>query len=398
MPEERPQTPPGGVEGLGTLPDRQEHLLGHVLGGVAIPDHPGGEPEHVGAELVVEVGKRGCVTRDEAVPHRQLPRSTRRVDHRSLGHRILFVAVPPADHILYNSDRRPRIPGPGSCSDRAGSVRDYLRSHGRRGQIAHHQGERVSDLFSIEGKTALVTGGSRGIGAMIARGFVEAGATVYISSRKKDVCDEMAAELSKLGTCVSLPADLSTEAACIDLAAEIASRESRLHILVNNAGATWGAPLAEFPADAWDKVLDLNVKAPFFLTRALLPQLEAAATADDPARVINIGSIDAIQVPMLETYSYSSSKAAIHQLTRHLARNLGRKHITVNAIAPGPFESKMMAATLRDFGDDIARSSPLGRIGRPDDMAGAAIFLASRAGAYVTGAVLPVDGGIATTK
>ena len=196
----------------------------------------------------------------------------------------------------------------------------------------------MSDLFSIEGKTALVTGGSRGIGAMIARGFVEAGATVYISSRKKDVCDEMAAELSKLGTCVSLPADLATEAACIDLAAEIASRESRLHILVNNAGATWGAPLAEFPADAWDKVLDLNVKSPFFLTRALLPQLEAAATADDPARVINIGSIDAIQVPMLETYSYSSSKAALHQLTRHLARNLGRKNITVNAIAPGPFE------------------------------------------------------------
>ena len=256
----------------------------------------------------------------------------------------------------------------------------------------------MSDLFSIEGKTALVTGGSRGIGAMIARGFVEAGATVYISSRKKDVCDEMAAELSKLGTCVSLPADLATEAACIDLAAEIASRESRLHILVNNAGATWGAPLVEFPADAWDKVLDLNVKSPFFLTRALLPQLEAAATADDPARVINIGSIDAIQVPMLETYSYSSSKAALHQLTRHLARNLGRKHITVNAIAPGPFESKMMAATLRDFGDSIAKSSPLGRIGRPDDMAGAAIFLASRAGAYVTGAVLPVDGGIATTK
>jgi len=260
------------------------------------------------------------------------------------------------------------------------------------------QGERVSDLFSINGKTALVTGGSRGIGAMIARGYVEAGAKVYISSRKKEVCDEVAAELSKVGTCVSLPADLSNEAACNQLAAEIAERESSLHVLVNNAGATWGAPLAEFPADAWDKVLDLNVKAPFFLTRALLPLLEAAATPDDPARVINIGSIDGIQVPMLETYSYSSSKAAIHQLTRHLARNLGRKNITVNAIAPGPFESKMMAATLRDFGADIARSSPLNRIGRPDDMAGAAIFLASRAGAYVTGAVLPVDGGIATTK
>jgi NAD(P)-dependent dehydrogenase (short-subunit alcohol dehydrogenase family) len=256
----------------------------------------------------------------------------------------------------------------------------------------------VSELFSIAGKTALVTGGSRGIGAMIARGYVEAGAKVYISSRKREVCDEVAAELSKIGTCVSLPANLADEAACIGLADEVAARETELHVLVNNAGATWGAPLAEFPAEAWDKVLDLNVKAPFFLTRALLPLLEAAATADDPARVINIGSIDAIQVPMLETYSYSSSKAAVHQLTRHLARTLGRKHITVNAIAPGPFESKMMAETLRNFGDDIARSSPLNRIGRPDDMAGAAIFLASRAGSYVTGAVLPVDGGIATTK
>ncbi len=256
----------------------------------------------------------------------------------------------------------------------------------------------MSDLFSIVGKSALVTGGSRGIGAMIARGYVEAGATVYISSRKKDVCDEVAAELSKVGTCVSLPANLADEAACIALAEEIATRESKLHILVNNAGATWGAPLAEFPADAWDKVLDLNVKAPFFLTRALLPLLEAAATPDDPARVINIGSIDGLQVPTLETYSYSSSKAAVHQLTRHLARNLGRRHITVNAIAPGPFESKMMAETLRNFGDEIARSSPLGRIGRPDDMAGTAIFLASRAGSYLTGAVIPVDGGIATTK
>jgi NAD(P)-dependent dehydrogenase (short-subunit alcohol dehydrogenase family) len=256
----------------------------------------------------------------------------------------------------------------------------------------------VSELFSIAGKTALVTGGSRGIGAMIARGYVEAGAKVYISSRKADVCDAMAAELSEHGTCVSIPADLADEAACVGLAQEIAAREPALHILVNNAGATWGAPLADFPADAWDKVLDLNVKAPFFLTRALLPLLEAAATPDDPARVINIGSIDGIHVPMLETYAYSSSKAAIHQLTRHLARNLGRANITVNAIAPGPFESKMMAATLRDFGDEIARSSPLRRIGRPDDMAGTAIFLASRAGSYLTGAVIPVDGGIATTK
>jgi NAD(P)-dependent dehydrogenase (short-subunit alcohol dehydrogenase family) len=255
----------------------------------------------------------------------------------------------------------------------------------------------MSGLFSIEGKVALVTGGSRGIGLMIARGFVEAGATVYISSRKAEVCDEVAAELSKVGTCHSVPADLSSEAECNRLASELALREPALHILVNNAGATWGAPLEEFPASAWDKVLDLNLKSPFFLTRALLPQLEAAGTADDPARVINIGSIDGLHVPMLHVYSYSTSKAAIHQLTRVLAHDLGRRNITVNAIAPGPFESKMMAATLRDFGDSIAKSSVLGRIGRPDDMAGTAIFLASRAGSYVTGAVIPVDGGIATT-
>jgi NAD(P)-dependent dehydrogenase (short-subunit alcohol dehydrogenase family) len=256
----------------------------------------------------------------------------------------------------------------------------------------------VTDLFDIAGKSALVTGGTRGIGLMIARGYVEAGAKVYVSSRKAEVGDEVAAELSKIGTCVSLPADLSRDEECDRLAAEITEREPRLATLVNNAGATWGAPLAEYPADAWDKVLTLNTKAPFLLTRALVPALAAAGTADDPARVINIGSIDGIQVPLMETYAYSTSKAAIHQLTRHLARQLGSLNITVNAVAPGPFESKMMAATLRDFGDSIARSSPLGRIGRPDDMAGIAIFLASRAGAYITGAVIPVDGGIATTK
>jgi NAD(P)-dependent dehydrogenase (short-subunit alcohol dehydrogenase family) len=256
----------------------------------------------------------------------------------------------------------------------------------------------MAGLFDIAGKTALVTGGSRGIGLMIARGYVEAGAQVYISSRKADVCDEVAAELSKIGTCTSIPADLSRDGECERLAAAVAQREPRLDILVNNAGATWGAPLADYPAEAWDKVMTLNAKSPFLLTRALVPALEAAGTADEPARVINIGSIDAIQVPLLETYAYSTSKAAVHQLTRHLARQLGPRNITVNAIAPGPFESKMMAATLRDFGDSIARSSPLGRIGRPDDMAGVAIYLASRAGAYVTGAVIPVDGGIATTK
>ncbi len=168
-------------------------------------------------------------------------------------------------------------------------------------------------------------------------------------------------------------------------------------MLVNNAGATWGAPLAEFPAAAWDKVVDLNLKAPFFLTRAFLPLLEAAGTHDDPARVINVGSIDGLHVPALPTYSYSASKAGLHHLTRVLARELGPRQITVNAVAPGPFESKMMAATLRAFGDEIAARAPLRRIGRPDDMAGVAVYLASRAGAYVTGAVIPVDGGLATT-
>jgi NAD(P)-dependent dehydrogenase (short-subunit alcohol dehydrogenase family) len=256
----------------------------------------------------------------------------------------------------------------------------------------------MAGLFDIAGKTALVTGGSRGIGLMIARGYVEAGAKVYISSRKAEVCDQVAAELSERGTCLSLPADLSREEDCERLAAAVTEREPALDILVNNAGATWGAPLAEYPADAWDKVMTLNAKSPFLLTRQLVPALSAAATDDDPARVINIGSIDGIQVPMMETYAYSTSKAAIHQLTRHLARQLGRYNITVNAVAPGPFESKMMAATLREFRDTIERSSPLRRIGRPDDMAGVAIYLASRAGAYVTGAVIPVDGGIATTK
>ncbi len=252
-------------------------------------------------------------------------------------------------------------------------------------------------LFSIDAKTALVTGGSRGIGLMIATGFVEAGAKVYISSRKAEVCDEVAAALSSSGTCISLPADLSTEAGCAGLAAALAQREARLDILVNNAGATWGAPIEEFDEAAFERVLALNVKGVFHLTKSLLPQLRAAGSVEEPARVINIGSIDGLSVPVLETYSYSASKAAVHHLTRHLAKKLAPE-VTVNAIAPGPFESKMLAATLAAFGEQIAATNPLKRIGRPDDMAGAAIFLASRAGAYLTGAVIPVDGGLATLR
>ncbi|HEX2383761.1 MAG TPA: glucose 1-dehydrogenase [Acidimicrobiales bacterium] len=255
----------------------------------------------------------------------------------------------------------------------------------------------TSDLFSITGKTALVTGGSRGIGLMIARGFVEAGARVYISSRKADVCDAVAAELSEKGECISVPADLSSENECQRLAGAVANREDKLDILVNNAGATWGAPLVEQDDATWERVYAINVKAVFHLTKFCLPLLQASGTADNPARVINIGSIDGIQVPTLETYSYSSSKAAVHQLTRHLASKLAPE-ITVNAVAPGPFESKMMAATLEAFGESIAASAPMKRIGRPDDMAGVAIYLASKASAFVTGAVIPVDGGIANCK
>jgi NAD(P)-dependent dehydrogenase (short-subunit alcohol dehydrogenase family) len=255
----------------------------------------------------------------------------------------------------------------------------------------------AADLFSVAGKTALVTGGTRGIGKMIAQGFVEAGASVIISSRKAEACAETAAELSAKGRCIGIPADLSTEVGCRTLADEIASRLDRLDILVNNAGATWGIPLADYDDVAFEKVLALNVKGVFHLTKFLVPLLQAAGTTDEPARVINIGSIDGLAVPLLETYAYSASKAAVHHLTRHLAKRLAPA-ITVNAIAPGPFQSKMMAATLDAFGEQIAANAPLKRIGRPDDMAGAAIYLSSRAGAYLTGVVLPVDGGIATVR
>lgn len=254
----------------------------------------------------------------------------------------------------------------------------------------------ISDLFSIEGKTAVVTGGSRGIGLMIAQGYVEAGARVYISSRKKEVCDEVAAELSKSGQCFSAPADLSTEDGAIQLAAQVSENEDKVHILVNNAGAAWGAPIAEYPDAGFDKVMNLNVKGIFHCTKHFLPLLEAAGTVEDPARVINIGSIDGIRVPMLENYAYSASKAGVHMLSRHLAHHLVDKNITVNAIAPGPFPSKM-TKFMFDMGEDLVASQvPLKRAGRPDDMAGAAIYLASRAGSYLTGAIIPVDGGSAT--
>lgn len=255
----------------------------------------------------------------------------------------------------------------------------------------------TSDLFSLRGKTAVVTGGSRGIGAMIARGLLDAGAQVLISARKEHELEAARESLSAHGTVHAVRADVSTLDGVSALAEEVSKVFPDLDILVNNAGATWGMPLDDFDEHAWDKVMDTNVKGVFFLTQKLLPNLRGPATADDPSRVINIGSIDGLHVNPMDTYSYAASKAGVHHLTRSLARKLGPQHITVNAVAPGPFESKMMAATLAAFGDSIASSAPLGRIGRPDDMAGVAVFLASRAGSYITGAVIPVDGGIATT-
>jgi len=253
----------------------------------------------------------------------------------------------------------------------------------------------LKNLFSVEGKVVLVTGGSRGIGEMIARGYVENGAKVYISSRKAEVCDRVAEELSEYGTCISLPFDLGGMAGIEGLAHAVKERESRLDVLVNNAGATWGAPIDDYPEDGWDKTVDLNVKSIFFLTQKLLPLLRAASTAENPARVINIASVNGIEPPALETYAYSTSKAGCIMLTRHLAKRLAPEHILVNAIAPGPFPSKMMAATLAQAGDAIAKSNPRGRIGQPEDIAGVAIFLGSRASAYTTGAVVPCDGGSA---
>ncbi len=254
-----------------------------------------------------------------------------------------------------------------------------------------------AELFDLRGKRALVTGGTRGIGMMIARGLLQAGVRVVISSRDADACAQAQEQLSAFGEVRAIPADLSRHDECRRLSDLVTADAERLDILVNNAGAMWDEPLETFPDAAWDTVVDLNLKSPFWLVQALLPALRGAGTADDPARIINIGSIAAIHIPQRPNYSYSSSKAALHQLTRVLARELGPQHVTVNAVAPGPFPSTMMAATLDEFGEAIAASAPLRRIGRDDDMAGVAVFLASRAGAYLTGAVIPVDGGIATT-
>lgn len=256
----------------------------------------------------------------------------------------------------------------------------------------------IQSLFSVTGKVALVTGGSRGIGKMIATGLVSNGVRTYITARKGDVCNETAEELSQFGECISIPADLSIASEVDRLIAEIGEREDALHILVNNAGAAWGAPLGEFPEAGIDKVMDVNVKAPFLLTQAALPLLKAEASSEDPGRVVMIGSIDGIRVPFGDNFSYSASKAGIHMLARHLAHFVNRDNITINTIAPGPFESKMMSYVLDDpkRRADVEKTTPRGRIGSPEDVAGTVIYLCSRAGAYLTGALIPVDGGIST--
>ena len=251
----------------------------------------------------------------------------------------------------------------------------------------------MKKLFDISGKVALVSGGSRGIGEMIAEGFVKNGVKTFITSRKADQCNETAKRLSQYGDCISIPADLTDIKEIKKIKKIIQGKVDRIDILINNAGAVWAADFDSFPENGWDKVMDTNVKAMFFLTQELMDLLEKSATNEDPSRVINVGSIDGIGIPRAETYSYPASKAAVHQLTRVMANRLANRNININAIAPGPFESQMMKSTLKSFGDEIINSVPRKRIGKPEDMAGAAIFLSSKASAYITGIVMPVDGG-----
>ncbi len=263
------------------------------------------------------------------------------------------------------------------------------------------------DLFSIKGKTALITGGSRGIGEMIAAGFLAAGAKVYISSRKAAACDEAVERLTKTygGTCVALPSDLSQVGGCESLAARIGEQESKLDILINNAGAAWGAPIDEFPEVGWDKVMDVNVKGVFFLTQKLLPLLREAGKSGDPARVINIGSIDGLKSARFDTFSYGASKAAVHHLTRFLACHLTGERILCNAIAPGPYPTWMLSTGVGFGGETegvdwnaVGSANPSGRVGTPQDIAGLAQFLCSRAGEYIVGQVIASDGGVVGTS
>ncbi len=255
----------------------------------------------------------------------------------------------------------------------------------------------LDELFSVAGKTALVTGAATGIGRMAATGLVQGGARVLIASRKGADCARVAEELNALGkgSAEGFSGDVSTEEGIAALVGEVRSRTDSLNILINNAGVSWGAEYEDFPYSAWAKVLGVNVTGLFHLTRELTPLLEKAARDEDPARIINLGSVMGTQ-PMADgAYSYTASKAAVHHLTRTLANELAARRITVNAFAPGPFQSRMTAfATATDEqADKVGKRVPIGRIGAPDDIAGATLYLCSRAGSYVTGAILPLDGG-----
>ena len=256
----------------------------------------------------------------------------------------------------------------------------------------------MHDLFNVEGRIALVTGGSRGIGYMIAQGLLERGAIVYIVSRKPAQCQQAAEQLSAFGEVHALCADLSDVSQIEQCVQQLKVHVKKIDILVNNAGATWGAPLGEYPEQGWDKVMDTNVKSVFFLTQALLPLLSQAATAEQPAKIINIGSMDGLTVPRFDSYAYSSSKAALHHLTRHLAGHLAKQHIQVNAIAPGPFATQMIEFVLKNNKTELEQRIPLQRIGQAEDLIGTTVFLASQASNYITGAVIPLDGGYSTTR
>ncbi len=248
----------------------------------------------------------------------------------------------------------------------------------------------------FEGKIVVVSGGSRGIGRAIALAFAREGAQTVLAASNAANLEAAAKAVAAGGPApMTVAGDLRTLAGCEQLFAQVSERFQRCDVLVNNAGATWGAPLSEHDTASWERVLNLNVQGVFHTTKFFVPVLEATASTDRPSRVINIGSIDGIHVPSMDTFAYSASKAAVHQLTRHLAKTMAPK-ITVNAIAPGPFPSRMMRATLEAHGDEIAKAAPMKRIGQPSDMAGAAIFLASPAASYITGVILPVDGGLAT--
>ncbi|ALR21823.1 MULTISPECIES: SDR family oxidoreductase [Sphingobium] len=254
----------------------------------------------------------------------------------------------------------------------------------------------MSDLFSLTGKKALVTGGAQGLGRMIAEGLLRAGASVAITSRKADVCEEAAREMAALGPCIPLPADLSTPEAAVDLVARYRDAMGECHILINNAGKTWGGSIDSFPDKAWPGVMAVNVQTPFTMIRELLPELGAAGTPGDPARVINIGSVAGMKTERLQAYSYTASKAAVHMMTRDLAGDLAERNITVNAVIPGFFPTKMTAHMRDEDNVDptLLAHIPLRRLGTPEDIAGIVVFLCARAGAYVTGAQIPVDGGV----